>query len=130
MQHVGSEVTEEDARNFVKENPSFLEQSPYVHAFHILVETEEEAQEIIQLLGKGADFMELGKERSLDSFVELGPIRRLLLWNRARSVLLCRQVLVFILSRLQKKKRPGRSPLRKFAKKPWRCKNRYFLKNI
>ena len=75
MQHVGSEVTEEDARNFVKENPSFLEQSPYVHVFHILVETEEEAQEIIQLLGKGADFMELGKERSLDSFVELGPIR-------------------------------------------------------
>ncbi len=75
LQHVGSEVTEEDARTFVEENPAFLEQSPYAHAFHILVETEEEAQEIIQLLEEGADFMELGQERSLDSYVELGPIR-------------------------------------------------------
>lgn len=72
--HVGKEVTEEDARKFVEENPGFLERAPYVYAFHILVDTEEEAEEIIRLLEEGADFMELGKERSKDSFVELGRI--------------------------------------------------------
>ncbi len=35
-----------------------------LHARHILVETEEEAQEIIALLDGGADFAELAKERS------------------------------------------------------------------
>jgi peptidyl-prolyl cis-trans isomerase C len=34
------------------------------HARHILVETEEEAREIIALLDAGADFVELAKERS------------------------------------------------------------------
>lgn len=72
--HVGKEVTEEDARKFVEENPGFLERAPSVNAFHILVETEEEAEEIIQLLEEGADFIELGKERSKDSYVELGRI--------------------------------------------------------
>ncbi len=72
--HIGKDVTEKDARQFVEENPAFLERSPYVHAFHILVETEEEAKEVIQLLKEGADFVELGRERSKDNYVELGPI--------------------------------------------------------
>jgi len=73
-EHVGKDVTEEDARKYVEENPGFLERTPYVYAFHILVETEEEAEEIIRLLEEGADFMELGRERSKDSYVELGRL--------------------------------------------------------
>lgn len=72
--HVGEEVTEEDARKYVEENPAFLERESYVNASHILVETKEEAEEIIKLLEEGADFLQLGEERSKDNYVELGPI--------------------------------------------------------
>jgi foldase protein PrsA len=72
--HIGDGVTENDARQFVEEHPDFLEKAPRVHAFHILVDTEEEAEEIIQLLDGGADFVELGMERSKDQHVELGTI--------------------------------------------------------
>jgi parvulin-like peptidyl-prolyl isomerase len=37
-----------------------------VHAWHILVETEEQANEIYQMLKDGADFAELARERSID----------------------------------------------------------------
>ena len=40
---------------------------PRVKARHILVETEEEANEIIQSLNNGADFAELAKEKSIDT---------------------------------------------------------------
>jgi peptidyl-prolyl cis-trans isomerase C len=38
-----------------------------VHARHILVETEDEAKEIVAELGKGADFATLAKEKSKDT---------------------------------------------------------------
>jgi len=40
---------------------------PKVKARHILVETEEEANEIIKSLNNGADFAELAKEKSIDT---------------------------------------------------------------
>jgi parvulin-like peptidyl-prolyl isomerase len=43
--------------------PDLLEQ---VHARHIVVDTEQEAQEILVLLQQGADFVSLARERSVD----------------------------------------------------------------
>jgi len=72
--HVSADVTEEDARDFVEENPLFLEKPASVYAYHILVESEDEAEDIVRMLDEGANFVELGREYSLDSFVELGKV--------------------------------------------------------
>lgn len=74
FEHVGAGVTEEEARNFVEENPSFLSRPSYVYAYHILLESEEEAREVLKVLEEGADFVETGEKYSLDNFVELGRI--------------------------------------------------------
>jgi parvulin-like peptidyl-prolyl isomerase len=47
-----------------EETPKVAEQ---VHARHILVETEDEAKEVIERLNKGEDFAELAKELSKDT---------------------------------------------------------------
>jgi len=73
-EHVGKDVTEEDARAYVAENPYFLEKPARVYAFHILLENREKALEVLKLLQEGADFLEVGKEYSLDDHVELGMI--------------------------------------------------------
>ncbi|WP_214739328.1 MULTISPECIES: peptidylprolyl isomerase [unclassified Exiguobacterium] len=55
------DVTDEDIEaQFAKENVE-------VEASHILVETEEEAQDIIKQLNDGADFAKLAKEKSTDT---------------------------------------------------------------
>ncbi|WP_214747588.1 peptidylprolyl isomerase [Exiguobacterium sp. s189] len=55
------DVTDEDIEaQFAKENAE-------VEASHILVDTEEEAQDIIKQLNDGADFAELAKEKSTDT---------------------------------------------------------------
>ena len=72
--YLGDEISEEDARRFMEENPIYLEQYPSVYAFDILLGTMEEAQEVRQLLDEGADFLELGRERSLGSDIELGLV--------------------------------------------------------
>ncbi|WP_215144938.1 peptidylprolyl isomerase [Exiguobacterium qingdaonense] len=55
------DVTDEDIEaQFAKENVE-------VEASHILVESEEEAQDIIKQLNDGADFAELAKEKSTDT---------------------------------------------------------------
>lgn len=74
-EHTGQDVTEEDARSYVAENPEFLEKPAQIYAFHILLENEEEAQEVRKLLEDGADFLETGKAHSIDDYVELGLIR-------------------------------------------------------
>lgn len=63
---IDKQVTEETIRKrydaFVKANPAKEE----ISARHILVQTEAQAKDVITELGKGADFAELAKARSLD----------------------------------------------------------------
>jgi peptidyl-prolyl cis-trans isomerase C len=63
---IDKQVTEETIRKrydaFVKANPAKEE----ISARHILVQTEAQAKEVITELGKGADFAELAKARSID----------------------------------------------------------------
>lgn len=58
------DVTEEEMKNYYEENKDDLVQ---VEASHILVESEEEADEIVKELEGGADFAELAKEKSIDT---------------------------------------------------------------
>jgi len=74
FEHAGSRLSDDQVREFVEENPSLREQPAQVYAFHILVETEEEAQAVLADLEAGVDFVELGQEVSLDSHIELGQI--------------------------------------------------------
>lgn len=73
-EYAGRDVTEEDARKYVEENPHFLEKPAQVYAFHILLDNREKALEVLELLNEGADFLEVGQEYSLDDHVELGII--------------------------------------------------------
>lgn len=61
---VEKRITEDDLKTlyqqFLKENPSEDE----IKARHILLETEQEAKDVIARLDKGADFAELAKEKS------------------------------------------------------------------
>ena len=60
-------VTEEDTREYFIENRYLFNTPEQVEARHILVETRDEAEEIIQLLDEGQDFSELAKEHSIDT---------------------------------------------------------------
>jgi peptidyl-prolyl cis-trans isomerase C len=57
---ISDELIQEAYQVHLADNPPAEE----LHARHILVETEEEAREVIALLDGGADFAELAKERS------------------------------------------------------------------
>ncbi len=58
--------SEEEAREFFAENLQMFEQPEEIEARHILVETEEEAEEVMGLLGEGEDFAELAAQYSTD----------------------------------------------------------------
>ncbi|MCG4582081.1 peptidylprolyl isomerase, partial [Anaerosalibacter bizertensis] len=58
-----TEVTDEEAKKFFDENKDAYE---VVKASHILVETEEEAKNILERIEKGEDFKALAKEKSKD----------------------------------------------------------------
>lgn len=60
------EVTSEEVANFFAENKDYYGQPKAVEVSHILVDTEEEAQEILDLLKSGSDLAELANEHSLD----------------------------------------------------------------
>lgn len=72
--HITKDMGEKEARDFVEENPMILKEPARVYAYHILLDNEEEARELCELLEEGADFEETGKEHSIDSHVELGSI--------------------------------------------------------
>ncbi len=61
------EYTDEDVRQFFDDKRFLFEQEEEVNARHILVDTEEEAEEVLALLSDGADFAELASEYSTDT---------------------------------------------------------------
>ncbi len=60
------EISDAELEAYFIENQSFFDIPDEVDARHILVDTEEEALEVIKLLNEGADFAELANERSED----------------------------------------------------------------
>lgn len=60
------EVTDEDAREYFLTNQESYNIPEQIEARHILLETRDEAEEVIQLLDSGNDFAELAKEHSQD----------------------------------------------------------------
>ncbi len=61
------EITDKDLETYFKENQDSYDTPEQVDARHILVETEEEAEEIYSKLKAGGDFAALAKEHSLDT---------------------------------------------------------------
>ncbi|MBU5445027.1 peptidylprolyl isomerase [Paenibacillus sp. MSJ-34] len=59
-------ITEESVKQFFDENKDMYGTPEEVRASHILVDTKEEAEEILKQLNNGADFAELAKEKSQD----------------------------------------------------------------
>ncbi|MEW5784065.1 MAG: peptidylprolyl isomerase [Bacillota bacterium] len=60
------EISEEEAVEYFSSNQESFNIPEEIEARHILVETEDEANEIIALLEQGGDFAQLAKERSQD----------------------------------------------------------------
>ncbi|OQB48489.1 MAG: Foldase protein PrsA 1 precursor [Firmicutes bacterium ADurb.Bin153] len=60
-------VTEDQIAADYKANPDYYLEPAQVRASHILVRTKEEAQEVLNELKKGADFVELAKAKSIDT---------------------------------------------------------------
>ena len=58
--------SEEKARQFFADNSDLFDQPEEIEARHILVETEEEAAEVVSRLTEGEDFTELAGEYSTD----------------------------------------------------------------
>lgn len=59
-------VTDQQIEEYFAENEATYGTAEQVRASHILVETIEEAEEILEQLNEGADFAELARERSTD----------------------------------------------------------------
>ncbi|HHX87767.1 MAG TPA: foldase [Firmicutes bacterium] len=60
-------ITDEDLKTYFKENQESFNIPEQIEARHILVETREEADEILSQLNEGKDFSALAKEHSLDT---------------------------------------------------------------
>jgi len=58
------EVTDVEAEEYFTENPEEFTEKEQVHLFNILVETEEEANAVLEELNSGKDFSEVAKEKS------------------------------------------------------------------
>lgn len=65
-------ITDEEVRARYEEEIAKLTMPEEVHARHILVESEEEAREIIKQLDEGGSFEEIAKEKSKDGAAENG----------------------------------------------------------
>lgn len=73
------EVTDEEVAQWFEENRHYYDQPKRVEVSHILLDTEEEAQEILARIENGEELTELAKEHSLDPGTAslggyLGPI--------------------------------------------------------
>ncbi|MHC2994344.1 MAG: peptidylprolyl isomerase [Candidatus Atribacteria bacterium] len=58
-------VSDEEIAEYYEENKNDFIEKEQVHLFNILVETEEEAQDILEQLKAGGDFSEIAKEKSI-----------------------------------------------------------------
>lgn len=66
------EISEQEIADYYKENlEQFIAGEGQIRAAHILVDSEDEADEIIRLLEKGADFQGLALEKSQDPSVSV-----------------------------------------------------------
>lgn len=65
-------VTDEDVAQYFEENEQSLNYNKEIQASHILVESEELANDLLQQIEAGADFAELAKEHSTDGSAENG----------------------------------------------------------
>jgi len=63
-------ISEEEIKTYFEENKSAFAQEEQVKASHILVETEEKANEVKEKLDKGEDFAKLAKEYSTDTLTK------------------------------------------------------------
>jgi len=63
-------VTDEEAKAYFEENKATFATEKQVKASHILVETEEKANEIKEKLANGEDFAKLAKENSTDTMTK------------------------------------------------------------
>ncbi len=61
------EITEKEVKEYYTENQYLFNTPEQVEARHILVDTLEKAESVIQLLDEGQDFSELAKEHSIDT---------------------------------------------------------------
>ncbi|TLS50184.1 foldase [Paenibacillus antri] len=66
------EVTDEELQTYYDENKAQYETPEQVRASHILVETKEEAEALLEQIKGGADFAELAKEHSKDGSAAQG----------------------------------------------------------
>lgn len=71
-QAIAGRISEEDLRARYETEIAGLDLDEEVRARHIIVETEEEAAEIIAALDAGGDFEELARERSQDGAAQQG----------------------------------------------------------
>nr|WP_269438112.1 peptidylprolyl isomerase [Phosphitispora fastidiosa] len=60
-------ITEDELKTYFEENKAQFAQQKQVKASHILVETEEKANDIKKKLAEGQDFAQLAKENSTDA---------------------------------------------------------------
>jgi parvulin-like peptidyl-prolyl isomerase len=66
-------ITDEESLDYFNKNKDIFFEPEKVHALHILVETEEEANNILNKLKEGIiDFAELAKEKSIDPSAQNG----------------------------------------------------------
>ncbi len=72
LQEKKTSVDDEAIKNFFDENKDSIGGSEQIRASHILVETKEEAEEILAKLKEGADFAEFAAEKNPDSTAQTG----------------------------------------------------------
>ena len=64
-------VTDEEIRNFYEKNKDKFKSEGSVHVRHILLNTEEEAKEVLEGLKAGEKFEDLAREKSVDEFSKI-----------------------------------------------------------
>lgn len=68
----GMEITEEEIQAYFEENKDLLDTPDMIRASHILVETREEAEDILVMIDEGSEFADLALEYSLDGSSQTG----------------------------------------------------------